>query len=251
VDEHRQLFLAEAEHSGRRTVEEPVDALELDEVVARAHRSELSGAALARPLGDRGRVRLGEPALRLRPLDVLVPLGDRPRALAQHAVERVAPPVRATLLARPGRDRPRELVDERFAPAAQLLARQRQRQQPHAAVDVVAHAAGRDDAVRQLGRGEPADREAVALVDVRHRECRVDDPGQRGDVLELLERAVPGERVEQRFVGEDAGRDAHVGPRARRDLVQGLVDPPQQARHRARPARASRWAALRLRARGR
>ena len=69
-------------------------------------------------------------------------------------------------------------------------AEQRQDEQPHAAVDVVADPARRDDAVRELHRRDAADREAVALVDVRHRERRVDDPRQRGDVLELLERAV-------------------------------------------------------------
>jgi hypothetical protein len=64
-------------------------------------------------------------------------------------------------------------------------------------------------------------------VDVRHREGRVDDPGQACDVLELLERAVRPDRFEQLLVREDPRRNAHVGAGARRDLPDDVADPPQ------------------------
>jgi hypothetical protein len=49
-------------------------------------------------------------------------------------------------------------------------------------------------------------------MDIRHGKRRVDDPGERGDILELLERLVANDCVEQLSVGEDSRRHAHVRP---------------------------------------
>ena len=61
---------------------------------------------------------------------------------------------------------------------------------PHeadAAVDVVADAAGRDDAaLGRVGRRDAADAEAVAPVDVRHRQAGALDAGQHRDVRDLV-----------------------------------------------------------------
>ena len=218
------------------------DALHLDEVVAGADRAELAGAALLGALRDRCRVGPGQAAARLGALEVVrrpdPSLDERPRPLAQHAVEVGAPEAQLPVLAHAGRHRARELVDERLPAPVQLRLGERQREQADAAVDVVADAAGGDDAVRRLERGDAADREAVALVDVRHRQRGPDDAGQRGDVRELLEREVLPDRVEQLGVREDARRNAHVRPSLRRDLPERLVDP-DELRHRAPPSRAS------------
>mmetsp|Transcript_60630 Transcript_60630/g.170856 ORF Transcript_60630/g.170856 Transcript_60630/m.170856 type:complete len:216 (+) Transcript_60630:106-753(+) len=61
--------------------------------------------------------------------------------------------------------------------------------QPHAAVDVEAHAAGRDDRLRvpHVERRDVADREAVAAVDVRQPDGVLLNPRQRRDVADLLD----------------------------------------------------------------
>jgi hypothetical protein len=79
-------------------------------------------------------------------------------------------------------------VDQTLAPVAdELVVLDRQSEQAHPAVDVVADSSGRDHAVIDRRRGYAPDREAVALVDVRHRQRGIDDAGQRGDVRQLLE----------------------------------------------------------------
>ena len=162
-----------------------------------AERAELPRAAGARPLRDRRRVgaRQAAPATRCargRPSRADPARStSAARALAQHAVELAD---RRAAACPPCRRRPARAARSR-ARAARARSPssdrgQRQREQAHAAVDVVADAARRDDAVRELGRRDAADREAVALVDVGHRQRRLDDPRQRRHVLQLLERAV-------------------------------------------------------------
>ena len=63
--------------------------------------------------------------------------------------------------------------------------------EPHAAVDVVAHATGRDDAAdRRIGSANAADAEAIAPVDVGHCQARRLDARQERDVGHLLGRPV-------------------------------------------------------------
>ena len=76
-------------------------------------------------------------------------------------------------------------MDERLPPVAELAFAERESEQADATVDVVAHAAGGDDAVGQLHRRHAADGKAVALVDVGHRQNGFDDAGERRDVDEL------------------------------------------------------------------
>ena len=236
VDEHGHLAHGEAEGLRRGRVEDLVDALHLEEVVARRRacrpgRGRAGGRAPTRP---RGRRRAAVPPTRSG-RDVL---GSR-RARSARGPSRstasssLRSEVERAAAARAGRDPPRELVHERLPPQPQLGLRERQREQADAAVDVVADAAGRDDAVGQRGGGDAADREAVALVDVGHRQGGLDDARQRGDVHELLERPVAPNRLQQLGVGEDAGGDAHVGPEGRRNLPERLVYAPERFRHRA------------------
>ena len=62
-------------------------------------------------------------------------------------------------------------------------------EEPDAAVDVVADTAGAHDAVRPAGGHDAPDREAVALVDVRHRQGCHDDPGEGRGIGDLLSAA--------------------------------------------------------------
>ena len=195
VDQDRDLALAQAEGLGDRRVDDPLHRLHLDEVVARAHRAELARAALLGALGHPLGLGAGERPSGFGVAQVVlgadpVPGDQRPRALDEDAVERRALEPDGAALPRPRRHRARDLMDEVGAALAQLRLLQRQRQQAHAAVDVVADAARRDDPVGRQRRGDAADREAVALVHVGHRQRRLDDPRQRRHVLQLLQRAV-------------------------------------------------------------
>src|SRR5436190_23039239 len=168
VDEYRHLPPAEAVRL-RSRIEDLVDALHLDEVVAGTHRPELPAAALLRAPRDRVRIGAVEPAVRLRAVDVLRTLRDDAAAFAQDALQVDALSAFASCARRNGA---RDLMHERRPPVAELVDVERKREQPHAAVDVVADSTRRDDAVGELHRGQPADREPVTLVDVRHRDRR-------------------------------------------------------------------------------
>ena len=199
-------------------------------MVAGADGAELVGAASPGPVrhgADRGAL---EPATRLGELHVLVRpdaahLDQRARPLDEHALELAFAQGERAAAAAARRRSARDLVDERLLAPAELVHGDRQGEEPDAAVDVVTHAARRDDSVRGLRRRDPSDREPVSLVHVRHRERGVDDPGQRGHVLELLERLVVADRVEQLLVGEHPRRDAHVRTRLARNLPERLVQP--------------------------
>jgi hypothetical protein len=254
MDQHRQLAVAETERVGCPAVEDAVDALELDEVVARAGRAQLTSAALMRALGDRLGLGAGQAAARLGPLEVVrageAATDERTRAGTQHVIQLLRGEQDRAMPARAGRNRARELVHERLSTRTELLGRQRQREQPHAAVDVVADAARRDDPVRQSGRRDTTDRKTVALVDIGHRQRRLDDARKRGDVLQLLERAVGHDRLEQHAVDEDARGHAHVGTRGGRNLPKRLVQLDELKRRRRRE-RASHPLPARRRARSR
>jgi hypothetical protein len=116
VDEHRHLPLPQAVRS-RGPVEDLVDPLHLDEVVAGAHRPELPAAALLRALRHRAPIRTFEPPARLRALDILRPLRENTAAVTQHALEvdRLS-----ALAAHAGRNRARDLVHKRRPPRSEL-----------------------------------------------------------------------------------------------------------------------------------
>ena len=135
---------------------------------------------------------------------------ERARAVHEHGVEVHARQRTAGAASDARGDRARELVHQLLLALAELGRAQRQGEQAHAAVDVVADAAWRDDAIGKRGRGHGADGKAVALVDIGHRDRGVDDAGKRRHVLQLLQRVVPGYRIEQLAVGEDPCRHAHV-----------------------------------------
>src|SRR3989338_562957 len=98
-------------------------------------------------------------------------------------------------------------------------------QEAHAAIDVVADAARRDDpAGLGSNRRAPADRKAVALVRVGHRKRVLLYARQGRHVHELFERAVAEDLLEHFLRCVDARGHAHVGALARGDLPQPVVD---------------------------
>ncbi len=70
-----------------------------------------------------------------------------------------------------------------------------------------------------IGRADAADAEAVAPVNVGHRQAGVLNAGQEGDVGDLLRRLVLLDQRHQLFVGVDQAIDAHA-------RLVGLGDPP-------------------------
>ncbi len=91
-------------------------------------------------------------------------------------------------------------------------------QQPDAAVDVVADAAGRDDsAFFGVGRRHAADAESISPVDIRHGQAGHLDARQRGHVGHLFGALVLLDLLDQGLVGEDDAVDPHVRAVALRD----------------------------------
>jgi hypothetical protein len=78
VDEHRHLAGLQPEGVGSVGIEDLRDPLELDEVVAGAHRAELPGTARASADGDGSRVGARQASLRLGAIEVILP-ADAPR----------------------------------------------------------------------------------------------------------------------------------------------------------------------------
>ena len=237
MDENRDLPLAEAEDTGRFGVEDPLHPLDLDEVVPGADRAHLAGAAKAGSLRDRARISAGDAAGRLGALEVVLgadpELGDEePGAFGEQPVEMRAFEVELSALSRPRRDLPRDIVHERLPPAPELLPGEGQREQPDATVDVVADPPGRDDAVRNRSGCDASDREPVALVDVGHRAGCLDDSRQHGDVLELLERAIAEDPVQQLLVGKEPGRHQHAGTGPGGDLPAHFAETTEAATRR-------------------
>ena len=227
MDHHRDLAGADAEGARGPLVEDLVDHLDLEEVVARAQRAELRPAAVERLAAHRGDVRAGHHPALLGVLEVVgravPPPGEERGSLFGEPLELALPePQRAV---RPGalRDAAHQLVHERLEPRPHVLEPEARAQQPHAAVDVVAHAAGRDHAVRLVHGRDAADGEPVAPVDVRHRDARVHDAGQGGHVGDLLQSLLMAGLLEQTRVRVHASGHAHAP--LGRDLVEELARP--------------------------
>ena len=234
VDEDRHLATAQPERAGRPGVVDLVHRLDLQEVVARAKRAELVGAAVAGPRRDGGRVGAGERAALLGPLEVFGPAvaaGHRPGgALAEDGVELGAgePPARAR--PDPGWHRGEERVGQARQVRSDVGRLEVAAQETDAAVDVEADPAGADHPVVQARRRHAADGEAVAPVDVGHRQRRPHDPRQGRHVGDLGERRVVAERRHQALVGVDDPVDAHPGALVARDPPAVRVEPLERER---------------------
>ena len=105
-----------------------------------------------------------------------------------------------------------ELIDQRPDPILDVAPFEAGAQEPHAAVDVIADAAGRDDAAfLGVGGSHSADAKAVAPVDVGHGQAGLLNAGQGRHVGDLLGTLIVLDLLDQLVVGEDDAVDAHVG----------------------------------------
>ena len=118
-----------------------------------------------------------------------------------------------------------ELVHEFAQPRLDLLACEPRRHQPHAAVDVVADTAGRDDSLLEIKRRDATDREAVTPMDIWHRERRGDDAGQVRDVGGLLRCFVANDLRDHLLGRVNARRHTHAaGLRQFPEVIGELAD---------------------------
>ena len=98
------------------------------------------------------------------------------------------------------------------------------REQANAAVDIIADAAGRDHPARQPGGHHATDREAVALVNIGHRQRLADHAGQGRRVDQLFQGAIFQGLFKNVVVCVEMSRHAHVVPEFLRHFVDILVD---------------------------
>ena len=152
---------------------------------------------------------------------------------AHHRVEIGGGERRRAVAPRAARDAGEQTIDKLAHPGVNLPGRERRREQPHAAVDVVPDAAGGDDPMRDFGGSHSPDRESITLVHIRH-----DDHGPRqtresGGIHRLLERFIPGDLLQQGARGEEMHLHAHSRAVGLRELPLGIGDPDQfiQAYH--------------------
>jgi len=197
--------------------------VDLQEVVARAQRADLGQPAFQGARADGAGVGAGQPPAIFGVLQILarrVAPPQRPlRAGLKHAAQFALVQVHRSRGAYAARD---ARIDGRKQVAqvgANLLRLNDRRQQPHAAVDVVAHAPGRNHPVVQRSGRYPADGETVALVHVGHGQRPPDDPGQRGHIHQLFQRAILLGLREEILVRVQARRNVHILPIQSRHFV--------------------------------
>ena len=91
-------------------------------------------------------------------------------------------------------------------------------EQPHAAIDVVADAARRNDAVGRARGHDTSDGKSISLVDVGHCEGGFLHAWERRGVDQLVQGALLDEMLDHRLAGIEPCRDAHIIAEAARDL---------------------------------
>ncbi len=224
----------EAHRRRGRLVEDLIDDIDFDEVVARAQRAQLVARPLIGPGADLVRVGAVDAAVLLGALQVhlrgVAALQRPARPLAHHLVHLLAAQLELAAAADAVGAVALQLRRQVVQVGGDVVAAEARAQQPHAAVDVIAHAAGGDHAVGHAGGDDAADGEAVALVDVGHGQGIGDDARQRGAVDQLIEALVAQRRAQQLGVGIEPRRHAHVVAvllgylvQVRRDSLQVLL----------------------------
>ena len=181
------------------------------------------GRYLARP-----RVLHAAAFLDMREIGFFPPaLIDRPhRSAGQHAVHRLGVQPDAAAATHTRRNLLVQGVRQRMPDRADLVPGQSGQQRPHAAGNIEADSAGRDDAAMvRIERRHSADRKTIAPMCIRHRVAGTDDAGQTGDIAGLLEHLVI-HLPDQRIIGVDDGGNAHSAGRG--DAPYKFRDPFQR-----------------------
>jgi len=201
MNHHHNLSFAETEGGGRLFIEYLLHDFNFQKVVAGPQRAELLPAPFERPGRHLLRVRSSEAPSVLRRFQVLRGAETGPHRPAGPFLEHFflilagqadiagGPHTRGNAPVQGGG----EILDA----VPDVVERQLGRHQAAAAVDVVAHAAGRNDARLQIESRHAADGKSVSPVNIRHGEREIDDAGQMGNVGHL-----PGAFV----FGQQAGR---------------------------------------------
>ena len=215
VDHHGHLPWPHSESTRLVVVEDFVHHLHFEEVVARSQRPELAPPAIDCLRRDSRRIGSGDPPLRLEPIDIfsMPPAAlHGPRGPALH---------HASEIARGERDRARgahaggngrvQRVHEIGEAGAHVVRVEARREETYPTVDVEADRSRAHDTALGVGRHDAADGQAVALMDIRHGQRRLHDPGERRAIRELVERRFAADARDQRLVGDDEPRDAHTG----------------------------------------
>ena len=191
VHHHRYLTFAQPERLCRRGVEDFLDNLQFQKVVAAAERPYLLAAAFACEVGYLLRLSYVKRPPFLEHLDVALPeialLGGPLRATLEDGVQFAVRERQGAFRAQTGRNALEKFVNQLLLPRLDVTYLKIGAQQPHTAVDVEADPAWRNyAALVGVEGGDAPDGEAVAPVDVRHRQARVNDSRQRRDIGDLL-----------------------------------------------------------------
>src|SRR5579864_117731 len=215
MDHNAHLILLETERACNAFVENVIDNLHLHEMIAGAQRAALLGPARESVIADFIRVGVLNLAGRLGVFEIR----RRAETPANHVAGTIGEQVPQFLLV--------ELVLARTADACGYVAEQALDQFPqmrlhvlvkeialdeaHAAVDVVAHAAGGDHAAFVgISGAHAADAEAIAPVNIGHGHAGQLDARQKRDVRDLLRRLVLANLLNHSLAGEDQAIHAHA-----------------------------------------
>ena len=206
-----------------------LDVLDFKEMVSAAQRSNLRPAPLfgaIRHLVDLG---FGQRSFGLGKLGVAgfpIPVVDHPaRALNKNFVQVLEIDLDETGSASAARHVTEDLVQQLSHPWPNVRFLKVGADQTHAAVDVETDAARRDDARGVVGGANTADRESVALVNVRHSQTGADDSRERRHVGRLFEGFVLGDFVDDRFGCVDDNIRAHTRLAVARKSPAVVVQP--------------------------
>ena len=215
MDHDADLPLGQPERLGRGRVEDRVHRLDLQEMIPRAETADLVQPAVGGAAADLRRVGAVGHAVILAPVQVTlaaVALRDSIADPAGQQFLQLRPAVQVPYAAAPGaaRDHRGELVHHLAQDWGQLVPAQVGGEQSDAARDVETHPARRHNTTAgDVGRGDPADREPVTPVHIRHRIRRRHDARQFRDIAHLLQRTVRGRVRDQRPRREHHARHPH------------------------------------------
>src|SRR5262245_28071352 len=174
VNQNGDAILLEVVPGGSRLIENFINVLNFEKVVARAERSELAFSAELSAFAHHVGIRPGDAAALFGLVKVCFrahSMVDCPaRSLFENAVQIGVGSFEVTGLTGSGRNVAKQLMHQLTELRPHFVHFQRSAKQTHAAIDVETYAARRDHAVLLINGCNSADRKAVALMNVGHRQ---------------------------------------------------------------------------------
>ena len=192
VDQDDDAVGFQPEHARGIGMENLVDASDFKEMIARSQRAQLVGPALPGTFVHCGRVGIRNAAVLFDEVELCgrpeTVLRGPARALDGDVFQIPAAQLRDRFRGSDtGRNIVEKLLDELTDAGFDVVGVQLRRQQANTAVDVVADATGRDDAVFGVGGTDAADGESIPPVDVGHGEGILHDAGEMRHISDLLQ----------------------------------------------------------------